>query len=91
MDGVLQKVVAILISVIIFFILPVYIAYEKEDDISYALALKITTDFVDSVEAKGYISNEMYNDFVAKLSTTRNSYDIYMEHTAKVYNVSRNI
>lgn len=86
MDGVLQKVVAILISVIIFFILPVYIAYEKEDDISYALALKITTDFVDSVEAKGYISNEMYNDFVAKLSTTKNSYDIYMEHTAKVYN-----
>ena len=45
MDGILQRVVSIIIAVAIFFILPVYIAYEKKDDISYALALKITTDF----------------------------------------------
>ena len=51
MDGILQKVVSVLIAVVILFILPVYIAYEKKDDISYALALKITTDFVDNVNA----------------------------------------
>lgn len=86
MDGVLQRVVAILISVVIFFILPVYIAYEKQDDIAYALALSITTDFVDSVESKGYISAEMYSDFIDRLTVTHNSYDIYMEHTSKKYN-----
>ena len=86
MDGVLQRVVSILISVVIFFILPIYIAYEKKDDISYALALKITTDFVDNVNSKGYITSEMYDDFIAELAVTQNSYDVYMEHTAKKYN-----
>ncbi len=86
MDGILQKVVSVLIAVVILFILPVYIAYEKKDDISYALALKITTDFVDNVNAKGYITSEMYSDFIKKLAVTQNSYDVYMEHTAKKYN-----
>lgn len=86
MDGVLQRVISILIAVIIFFILPVYIAYEKKDDISYALALKITTDFVENVNSKGYISSDMYADYLSKLAVTQNSYDIYMEHTAKKYN-----
>lgn len=86
MDGALQKVVSIIIAVVILFILPVYIAYEKRDDISYALALKITTDFVDNVNSKGYITSEMYTDYITKLAVTQNSYDIYLEHTAKKYN-----
>jgi len=86
MDDVLQKIVSIIISVVIFFVLPVYVAYEKKDDISYALALKITTDFVDNVNSKGYITSQMYYDFVNKLAVTQNTYDIYMEHTAKKYN-----
>lgn len=86
MDGVFQRVISIIIAVIIFFILPVYIAYEKKDDISYALALKMTTDFVENVNSKGYISSDMYADFLSKLAVTQNSYDIFMEHTAKKYN-----
>ena len=86
MDGILQRVVSIIIAVAIFFILPVYIAYEKRDDISYALALKITTDFVENVNSRGYISADMYNDFISELSVTQNTYDIYLEHTAKKYN-----
>lgn len=86
MDGVLQKVFSVLIAVVILFILPVYVAYEKKDDISYALALKITTDFVDNVNSKGYITSDMYNDYIKKLAVTQNSYDVYMEHTAKKYN-----
>ena len=30
----------------------VYVAYEKRDDISYALALKMTTDFVENVKSE---------------------------------------
>ena len=86
MDGILQRVVSIIIAVAIFFILPVYIAYEKKDDISYALALKITTDFVENVNSRGYISADMYNSFISELSVTQNTYDIYLEHTAKKYN-----
>ncbi|MBO5477076.1 MAG: hypothetical protein J6A15_04925 [Clostridia bacterium] len=86
MDGVFQRVISILIAVVIFFILPVYIAYEKKDDISYALALKMTTDFVENVNSKGYITSDMYAEYLSKLAVTQNSYDIYMEHTAKKYN-----
>jgi len=86
MDGALQKIVSIIIAVVILFILPIYIAYEKRDDISYALALKITTDFVDNVNSKGYITSEMYTDYITKLAVTQNSYDVYLEHTAKKYN-----
>ena len=86
MDGILQRIISILIAVVIFFILPVYIAYEKRDDISYALALKITTDFVNNVNARGYLDSKMYDDFISELALTQNSYDVYMEHTAKKYN-----
>ena len=81
MDGILQRIISILIAVVIFFILPVYIAYEKRDDISYALALKITTDFVNNVNARGYLDSKMYDDFISELALTQNSYDVYMEHT----------
>ncbi len=86
MEGILQRVVSIIIAVAIFFILPVYIAYEKKDDISYSLALKITTDFVENVNSRGYISADMYNEFISELSVTQNTYDVYLEHTAKKYN-----
>lgn len=85
MEDSLQKVFGILIAVIIFFLLPLYIAFEKKDDISYSLALKITTNFVDNVKTKGYLSQEMYNDFISKLAVTGNSYDIKLEHVSKKY------
>ena len=58
---------------------------EKKDDISYSLALKITTNFVESVNSKGYLTHDMYNDFISKLAVTGNSYDIKLEHVAKKY------
>lgn len=85
MEDTLQKVFGILVGVIIFFLLPLYIAFEKKDDISYSLALKITTNFVESVKSKGYLSHEMYNDFISQLAVTGNSYDIKMEHVNKKY------
>ena len=85
MEDNVQRVFAILISVIIFFFLPMYIAFEKRDDISYALALKITNNFVENVTNKGYLSKDIYNNFVDELAATDNVYDIKMEHIAKKY------
>ncbi len=86
MEDVVQRVFSILLSVIIFFLLPLYIAFEKKDDISYSFALKISTNFVDNVLEKGYLTMDMYNDFVTELSTTGNVYDISMQYLAKQYN-----
>lgn len=86
MEDIVQRVFAILMSVFMFFILPLYIAFEKKDDISYALALKITNSFVDNVNSKGYLTLEMYDKYISELSVTGNVYDVSLEYNAKEYN-----
>lgn len=83
MESSLQKIIAAIVGVLILFIIPVYIAFEKVDDISYSLAVKLTQNFVDNVRNKGYISPEMYSDFVAGLFSTNNVYDVTIEHVKK--------
>lgn len=85
MESSLQKIIAAVVGVMILFIIPVYIAYEKVDDISYSLALKLTQNFVDNARDKGYISPEMYSDFVSGLYSTNNVYEVTIEHTKKRY------
>ncbi len=85
MEDNIQRVFTILISVVIFFLLPLYMAFEKKDDISYALALKITTAFVDEVTNKGYLTEDMYSDYISNLQVTSNTYNVSFEHIAKKY------
>ncbi len=85
MESSLQKIIAAIVGVMILFIIPVYIAFEKVDDVSYSLALKLTQNFVDNVRDKGYISPEMYSDFVSGLYATNNTYDVNIEHVKKRY------
>ncbi len=80
MEENLSKFVTAILAIIIMFIFPVYIAYEKKDDISYALAVRYTQDFVDKVRSKGYITRELYQDYATRLLTTGNTYDIELEH-----------
>jgi hypothetical protein len=86
MEENVQRVFAVLISVIILFILPIYITFEKKDDLSYSLALNITSKFVENVTNNGYLSYTMYQKFVKDLAATDNIYDIYLEHKTKKYN-----
>ena len=64
METSLQKIIAAIVGTMIMFIIPVYIAFEKADDVSYSLAVKLTQNFVDNVRNNGYISPEMYSDFI---------------------------
>lgn len=91
MEDIIQRVFAVIFVVLVFFAMPLYMTFEKKDDISYALATKITSNFVDEVTAKGYLSESMYNDFVSKLAVTGNTYDIKLEHIARKYSPVVNI
>lgn len=51
---------------------------------SYNLALKETTSFVDQILNCGYVDQQMYNEFVDKLASTGNIYDIQLESHEKV-------
>ncbi|MEG2459717.1 MAG: glycine-rich protein [Clostridia bacterium] len=85
MEGYFQKIVSYLLAVIIFFLFPVYITFEKKDDISHALVSKATHLFVDNVRSKGYISPRMYKDYTDFVGVTGNVYDIKFIHTKKRY------
>ncbi len=85
MEGTLNKAVTYLISIVIFFIYPVYITYEKKDDITHALVSKATHLFVDNIRTKGYISQGMINDYMNLINSTGNRYDINFLHTKKRY------
>ncbi|MCX8075310.1 MAG: hypothetical protein N2749_06990 [Clostridia bacterium] len=85
MDSNIQRVFGILVATVIFYLFPMYVTFEKKDDVSYALALRVTYNFVNNVKNKGYISQTMYSDFLKQLSVTGNSYDIKLEHVRKRY------
>lgn len=85
MEGTLNKAFTYILSVIIFFVYPVYITYEKKDDITHALVSKATHLFVDNVRSKGYISQGMLEDYVDLINSTGNKYEIKFLHTKKRY------
>ena len=85
MEDNIQTIITIIISAFLLFIFPVYMAYEKKDDVSYALAVRYTQDLVDNVRSKGYLSKDMYDDYKARLKVTGNSYDIELTHEYERY------
>ncbi len=80
----LSIVITIIVLVIIVVIFPLYNYFERQDDMSYSLALKATTAFVDNALNKGYIDQDSYNKFVSELSSTGNLYDIEIEAHRKL-------
>lgn len=85
MEDHLQTIIGAIIAIFLLFIFPVYMAYEKKDDVSYALALKYTEEFVKTVQKTGYLTKDMYSDYEKKLRVTNNSYDIRLVHMRNKY------
>ncbi|MBL0385852.1 hypothetical protein JJB07_04240 [Tumebacillus sp. ITR2] len=81
----ISKVFALILAVLLLYFYPMSEGFERQDDISYMVALKAVTTFTDSVRNKGYISPQMYNDFFTELQTTGNTFDVKMEHQHKRY------
>jgi hypothetical protein len=65
-----------LVFVILIVIFPLYNYFERQDDMSYNLALKAVTSFVDQVTENGYLDQTTYDSFIQRLTQTGNSYDI---------------
>ncbi|MFB5268096.1 hypothetical protein ACE41H_15115 [Paenibacillus enshidis] len=76
---------AIILACLLLYFYPMQTAYQQQDQIAYNIAYQATTNFVDAVRSKGYITPTMYKDFTRELGVS-NLYDIQMEHKAKQYN-----
>lgn len=79
----LGKVVAIIIAVCLLVIYPLGDMFQHKDDLSYLIAFNATTNFVDTVREKGYISPRMYYTFLDQIAITGNTYDIELTHMHK--------
>lgn len=79
----IPKILALLLIVVLIFIYPLSKELSQQDDLSYLLVHKATTEFVDAVRDKGYITPQMYEDFVQLIHKTGNLYDISLAHEQK--------
>lgn len=79
MKDTLSMIVATIFLVILLLLLPLYNYFERQDDISYNVALKAVTTFVDEVTNNGYIDQTSYDNFMNRLGQTANSYDVQVE------------
>ncbi len=81
----LSIAIMMIILVLLAVIFPLYNYFERQDDMSYNLVLKATTNFADEVMNCGYISQEMYDSYVSNIANTGNLYDIQLEAKRKVF------
>lgn len=77
---------AALIAVMLLYIYPAAKSFEQQDQISFNIAQKVVTTFVDTVRSKGYITPTMYEDFTEALDLTNFQFDIEMKHDERKYN-----
>ena len=80
----LSIVITIIVLVLLMVIFPLYNFFERQDDMSYNLVLKATTNFADQIINNGYIDQNTYNKFITELANTGNVYDIEIEAHRKV-------
>ena len=84
----INAIMETLIAVVIMIIFPLYSAYTSKDDISYALAMSYTKDFVDTIAENGYITQDMYYSFLNDLKNgTDNSYEVIFTHKSLRYDI----
>ena len=80
----LSIAILMILLVLVMIMFPLYNYFERQDDMSYNLALKATTNFVDEVLNSGYIDQNMHDRLITQLSNTGNLYDIQLEAHKKL-------
>lgn len=86
MSNALSLTAAAIVACLLLYLYPVGQSYEQQDQIAYNIAYKAVTKFTDSVRTKGYITPDMYTDFMDELDRSGNLYDVQLQHDAKKYN-----
>ena len=79
MEETTVSIIGILIAAVLMFIVPLILIADRTDDISQLLIQTATADFVDEVIKTGKIMDSEYQHFIARLSTSGNTYDVDIE------------
>ena len=75
----LITVVTILLAAILLFIFPMMTLADRTDDISQIAVQTATVQFVDGVRETGRITDKNYSEFISKIESTGNTYDVELK------------
>jgi hypothetical protein len=78
------KIMEILVTVILLFLVPIYYLSLKQDDICRAEVQAETAYFVDSVRNQGYLTRNMYELFLRELDNTGQVYSVELTYYKKI-------
>lgn len=86
MENSLWKILAFILCALLLFLAPLMSLLERQDDIAYTVVFTECNRFVDACRDTGYITPNMYTEFVDRLASTGNIYDIRVIHTKRLIN-----
>lgn len=86
MEESLWKILAFILCAIMLFIVPLTTILDRQDDVAYNIVLTECNRFVDICRDTGYITPSNYSEFVGRISSTGNSYQIKLTHIKRIVN-----
>ncbi len=79
-----SKIIAFLLAANVMFIGPLFYMAQKQDSISQNYVSNETARFVDSIKNTGFLTRNMYMNYIKKIDNTSNLYNIEIIHSHKV-------
>ena len=74
-----MTVIAIGSAAVLMFLFPLMSTADRGDDIAQQAVQTATGEFVDNIRSTGKITVDKYDDFLATISETGNSFDVLIE------------
>ncbi len=79
MSDTVMTVIAIGSAAVLMFLFPLMSTADRGDDIAQQAVQTATGEFVDNIRSTGKITVDKYDDFLATISETGNSFDVLIE------------
>jgi len=75
---------AALIGVFLVVLLPLFSLLDRQDSMAYNVVLTATTNFVDKIRTDGFIDRDSYNNYIAAMASTGNTYKVRIKAYKKL-------
>lgn len=79
MEETTVSIIGIIIASVLMFIVPLVTIADRNDDIAQLTVQTLTAEFVDEIIKLGKITGEDYGEFLTRLSSSGNTYDVEIE------------
>lgn len=86
MDSPLWKLLGFFLAAVLLFLVPVMSILERQDDVAFTAVFTEVNRFADSARDTGYITPNMYTEFVNRLNATGNTFEVSLRHVKSVIN-----